>query len=128
MRSSKVTSSKVLGLAVIAGIISATAFAEPAIQPGETLESLSQTKITTTVNGQPGSLQELAASGKIKILGEANTNAAQATDEAPASEVAASEVVTDEAPASETEATQEAPAIESSAANPVNAELAAPAN
>lgn len=120
MRSSKVTSSKVLGLALIAGVISATAFAEPTIQPDETLESLSQAKITTTVNGQPGSLQELAASGKIKILGEANTNAAE---EAPASEV-----MTEEVPASETEATQEAPTIDSSAENPVNAELAAPAN
>ena len=67
MRSSKVTGSKILGLGLIAGIISVAAFAEPAVQPGETLESLSQAKITTTVNGQPGSLQELAASGKIKI-------------------------------------------------------------
>lgn len=109
MRSSKVTGSKILGLGLITGIISVAAFAEPAIQPGETLESLSQAKISTTVNGQPGSLQELAASGKIKILGEAN---AQATNEAPASEVAASDAVADENAASDVVTTEEAPASE----------------
>ncbi|TCB13243.1 hypothetical protein E0H78_01120 [Acinetobacter sp. ANC 4641] len=47
------------------GMFTATAaFAEPAVQPGETLESLSQVKINTTVNGQPGSLTDLMSSGK----------------------------------------------------------------
>ena len=105
MRSSKVTGSKILGLGLIAGIISVAAFAEPAVQPGETLESLSQAKVTTTVNGQPGSLQELAASGKIKILGDS----AQVT-EAPASEVATSDAIADETATSEVVATEEAPA------------------
>ena len=107
MRSSKVTGSKILGLGLIAGIISVAAFAEPAVQPGETLESLSQAKITTTVNGQPGSLQELAASGKIKILGDS----AQVT-EAPASEVATSDAIVDETATSEVVATEETPASE----------------
>lgn len=105
MRSSKVTGSKILGLGLIAGIISVAAFAEPAVQPGETLESLSQAKITTTVNGQPGSLKELAASGKIKILNDST----QVTAEAPASEVATSDATAEESPVSET-AAPEAPA------------------
>lgn len=105
MRSSKVTGSKILGLSLIAGIISVAAFAEPAVQPGETLESLSQAKITTTVNGQPGSLKELAASGKIKILNDST----QVTAEAPASEVATSDATAEESPVSET-AAPEAPA------------------
>ncbi|MHA3080697.1 hypothetical protein [Acinetobacter sp. ANC 5502] len=47
------------------GMFTATAaFAEPAVQPGETLESLSQVKVNTTVNGQPGSLADLMSSGK----------------------------------------------------------------
>ncbi|MFW2712554.1 hypothetical protein ACN6Q1_18535 [Acinetobacter baumannii] len=44
--------SKIIGLTVIMGIISSMAFAEPAIQPGETLESLSKARITTNVNTQ----------------------------------------------------------------------------
>ncbi|MDQ8960044.1 hypothetical protein VXR09_14710 [Acinetobacter baumannii] len=44
--------SKIIGLTVIMGIISSVAFAEPAIQPGETLESLSKARITTNVNTQ----------------------------------------------------------------------------
>ena len=53
---------------LIGTVISASAFAEPPIQPGDTLESLSQAKVTTTVNGQPGSIQELVSSGQIKLL------------------------------------------------------------
>ncbi len=44
--------SKIIGLTAIMGIISSVAFAEPAIQPGETLESLSKARITTNVNTQ----------------------------------------------------------------------------
>ncbi|MDC5555571.1 hypothetical protein V8P85_09850 [Acinetobacter baumannii] len=44
--------SKIIGLIAIMGIISSVAFAEPAIQPGETLESLSKARITTNVNTQ----------------------------------------------------------------------------
>ena len=61
--------SKILAsLGLIGTVISASAFAEPPIQPGDTLESLSQAKVTTTVNGQPGSIQELVSSGQIKLL------------------------------------------------------------
>ena len=61
--------SKILAsLGLIGTVISASAFAEPPIQPGDTLESLSQAKVMTTVNGQPGSIQELVSSGQIKLL------------------------------------------------------------
>ena len=52
-------------------------------------------------------MQELAASGKIKILGDS----AQVT-EAPASEVATSDAIADETATSEVVATEEAPASE----------------
>ncbi|MGE8562109.1 MAG: hypothetical protein ACN6NJ_14385 [Acinetobacter sp.] len=60
--------SKLLGLSLVTGLMSATAFAEPAIQPGDSLESLSKVKVTTTVNGQAGSIQDLVASGQIRIV------------------------------------------------------------
>ncbi|MEG1234195.1 MAG: hypothetical protein RSE18_10220, partial [Acinetobacter sp.] len=60
--------SKLLGLSLITGLMSATAFAEPPIQPGDTLESLSKVKVMTTVNGQAGSIQDLVASGQIRIV------------------------------------------------------------
>lgn len=55
------------------GLASVSALAEPAVQAGETLESLSKVKINTTVNGQPGSLNELVSSGQVKLLGDVNT-------------------------------------------------------
>ena len=63
--------SKLLGLSIITAItatMSVTAFAEPKVQPGESLESLSKVKMSTTVNGQAASLQELVASGQIRII------------------------------------------------------------
>lgn len=52
-------------IALAATVFSATAvFAEPPVQPGQTLESLSQAQVQTTVNGQPGSLQQLIQSGQ----------------------------------------------------------------
>ena len=59
---------KLLSLSLITGLMSATAFAEPAIQAGDSLESLSKVKVSTTVNGQAGSIQDLVASGQIRIL------------------------------------------------------------
>lgn len=59
---------KLLGLSLVTGMMSATAFAEPAIQPGDTLESLSKVKVSTAVNGQAGSIEELVASGQIRIV------------------------------------------------------------
>ena len=58
---------KIIGCSLITGLMSAAALAEPAVQPGDTLESLSKVKISTTVNGQPGSLEELLSSGKIRL-------------------------------------------------------------
>ena len=59
---------KLLGLSLVTGLMSATAFAEPAIQPGDSLESLSKVKVTTSVNGQAGSIQDLVTSGQIRIV------------------------------------------------------------
>ena len=55
-----------LSLSLITGLMSATAFAEPAIQAGDSLDSLSKVKVSTTVNGQAGSIQDLVASGQIR--------------------------------------------------------------
>ncbi|MGE8538709.1 MAG: hypothetical protein ACN6NI_05450 [Acinetobacter sp.] len=59
---------KILGLGLFTGVISAGAFAEPPVQPGETLESLSKAKITTTVNGQQASLETLVNSGQVRLV------------------------------------------------------------
>ncbi len=53
---------------LMTGLSSMAVFAEPPVQAGETLESLSQAKITTTVNGQPGSLADLVNSGKVQLI------------------------------------------------------------
>ncbi|MFW1923447.1 hypothetical protein [Acinetobacter geminorum] len=44
--------SRIISFTVMMGIMSSVAFAEPAIQPGDTLESLSKASITTNVNTQ----------------------------------------------------------------------------
>lgn len=69
--------SKLLGAGLITGLMSATAFAEPPIQPGDTLESLSKAKVVTMVNGQPGSLEDIVASGQVRIVSEANPQVVQ---------------------------------------------------
>lgn len=53
-------------------LLSMTIYAEAPIQAGDTLESLSKVRIQTTVNGQPGSIQELVSSGQIQLINEAN--------------------------------------------------------
>lgn len=45
-----------------------TVFAEPAVQAGQTLESLSKVTISTTVNDQPGSLNALLQSGEYQLI------------------------------------------------------------
>ena len=60
--------SKMIGIGMIAGLCSMAALAEPAIQPGDTLESLSKVKVTTTVNGQPGSINDLINSGQVQAV------------------------------------------------------------
>ena len=67
---------KLLSLSLITGLMSATAFAEPAIQAGDSLDSLSKVKVSTTVNGQAGSIQDLVASGQIRIVDANQTPAA----------------------------------------------------
>lgn len=61
---------QILSFSLLAGlsVASFSAFAEPPVQAGETLESLSKAKVITTVNGQPGSLNELLSSGQIKLV------------------------------------------------------------
>ncbi|EPL4221765.1 TPA: hypothetical protein ACVB6Z_002038 [Acinetobacter baumannii] len=61
--------SKIIGLIAIMGIISSVAFAEPAIQPGETLESLSKARITTNVNTQAATptAQTSDANAEVKV-------------------------------------------------------------
>ncbi|MCK0867965.1 hypothetical protein [Acinetobacter pittii] len=44
--------SRIISFTVMMGIMSSMAFAEPAIQPGDTLESLSKARITTNVSTQ----------------------------------------------------------------------------
>ena len=49
-----------LGLsAIVAAMFATSASAEPPIQPGDTLESLSKATVQTTINGQPGSLEQM---------------------------------------------------------------------
>ncbi|QZD32658.1 hypothetical protein ABEKA_0609 [Acinetobacter lwoffii] len=60
--------SKALGLGLFTSVISVAAFAEPPVQPGETLESLSKAKISTKVNGQEASLESLVNSGQIRLV------------------------------------------------------------
>lgn len=61
--------SKIIGLIAIMGIISSVAFAEPAIRPGETLESLSKARITTNVNTQAATptAQTSDATAEVKV-------------------------------------------------------------
>ncbi|EXC01053.1 TPA: hypothetical protein OUH79_000239 [Acinetobacter baumannii] len=61
--------SKIIGLTAIMGIVSSVAFAEPAIQPGETLESLSKARITTNVNTQAATptAQTSDANAEVKV-------------------------------------------------------------
>ncbi|KYQ78801.1 hypothetical protein AWW73_09480 [Acinetobacter lactucae] len=44
--------SRIIGFTAMMGMMTSVAFAEPAIQPGDTLESLSKARITTNVNTQ----------------------------------------------------------------------------
>ncbi|EMI0450755.1 hypothetical protein ACKENX_12495 [Acinetobacter baumannii] len=100
--------SKIIGLTAIMGIISSVAFAEPAIQPGETVESLSKARITTNVNTQAATptAQTSDANAEVKVedidsiieekteetLKAAVQPAPQATVEAVVAPVASSEL------------------------------------
>jgi len=69
--------SKLLGLGIFTSVISAGAFAEPPVQAGETLESLSKARISTTVNGQQASLESLVNSGQIRLVNQPMSAPAQ---------------------------------------------------
>lgn len=69
--------SKLLGLGIFTSVISAGAFAEPPVQAGETLESLSKAKISTTVNSQQASLESLVNSGQIRLVNQPMSAPAQ---------------------------------------------------
>ncbi|MCU4549538.1 hypothetical protein KTI61_11150 [Acinetobacter pittii] len=61
--------SRIIGFTVMMGIMSSVAFAEPAIQPGDTLESLSKARITTNVNTQTATptAQTNDANAEVKV-------------------------------------------------------------
>ena len=86
--------SKLIGLSLVTGLMSATAFAEPPIQSGDSLESLSKVVITTTVNGQSGSIQDLVSSGQIQIV-DTNQASTQAESTQVDAEATAQPQVTD---------------------------------
>lgn len=106
---------QILTLSLLASLSAASfsAFAEPPVQAGETLESLSKAKVSTTVNGQPGSLNDLLSSGQIKLVNDSNTTAAAQT--APAqgavAEPQAQPAQVEQPVAAQPEANSEAPQL-----------------
>ncbi|MFC1396607.1 hypothetical protein [Acinetobacter lactucae] len=107
--------SKIIGIGVITGLCSMAAMAEPAVQPGDTLESLSKVKVTTTVNGQPGSISDLVNSGQVQQVSAAPTSAAPTGAPIPADvppaggEMAPPAAPTDAVPPAPTDAVPPAP-------------------
>ncbi|MCG9510726.1 hypothetical protein MCL32_03715 [Acinetobacter pittii] len=61
--------SKIIGFTAMMGMMTSVAFAEPAIQPGDTLESLSKARITTNVNTQTATptAQSSDANADVKV-------------------------------------------------------------
>ena len=115
MSSNHVVAAKVLACGLLMGFVNVTAFAEPAVQAGETLESLSQAKITTSINGQPGSIQELVQSGQVRLVNPENSSVQP-------SPVATADLSSDASTAaSPSPSMPSAPQLDSSAAHPVNA-------
>lgn len=84
--------SRIIGFTVMMGIMSSVAFAEPAIQPGDTLESLSKARITTNVNTQTATptVQTSDANADVKvedidpIIGETTAETSKAAVQAEA--------------------------------------------
>lgn len=67
-------------------IFSLTVYAEPPLQAGDTLESLSKVSIQTSVNGQPGSIQDLVDSGQIQVIQGSEHNPSTTTLESTPSQ------------------------------------------
>ena len=111
--------SYILGLSLLTSLSVAgmATFAEPPVQAGETLESLSKVKVSTTVNGQPGSLNELIASGQIKPV--------QAVDTATSVNATATEIDPNKA-AVDPNSAADATATEAPTAQPVPAQATDP--
>lgn len=62
--------SRIIGLTAMMGIMSSMAFAEPAIQSGDTLESLAKARITTSVTTQvatPTAQTSVATDANVKV-------------------------------------------------------------
>ncbi len=117
--------SKIITLAAVLGMVSLPAFAESAIQPGDTLESLSKVRISTTVNGQPGSIKQLAAAGQIKVA-EADLPVSVEDIDSIMEETTAPEAAKVEAPAAETKPVEAAKAeVPATEKKPVEASKAA---
>ncbi|ODL95171.1 hypothetical protein [Acinetobacter pittii] len=84
--------SRIIGFTVMMGIMSSMAFAEPAIQSGDTLESLSKARITTNVNTQTATptAQTNDANADVKvedidpIIGETTAEASKVAVQAEA--------------------------------------------
>ena len=114
MSSHNLISATILASGLLLGFSSISAFAEPAVQAGETLESLSQAKISTTINGQPGSIQELIQSGQVRLLNTENNPTAPSMSAAPNS------TIEDASAAVPNEAIPPAPQLSSSASQPIN--------
>ena len=113
MSSHNLISATVLASGLLLGFSSVSAFAEPTVQAGETLESLSQAKVSTSINGQPGSIQELIQSGQVRLVNTENHPTASSMSAAPNSIEDASAVVPNQA-------IPPAPQLSSSASQPIN--------
>lgn len=104
---------QILALSLVSGLslASFSAFAEPAVQAGETLESLSKVKVTTTVNGQPGSLNDLVSSGQVKLVNAEPNTTAPVANQAPSTDpaAAASDTINQPAAAPQADIPAEAP-------------------
>lgn len=116
---------QILALGLLTGLSAASAFAEPPVQAGETLESLSKAKVTTTVNGQPGSLNELLASGQIKLVNDAAAAQTGSPAQAQAQAQAGVPTIEPEGNAATSEAAAPSEAPEANAEAPQAAEPAA---
>lgn len=114
MSSHNLISATVLASGLLLGFSSVSAFAEPAVEAGETLESLSQAKISTTINGQPGSIQDLIQSGQVRLVNTDNNPTASSMSAAPNS------AIEDASAAVPNQATPPALQLSSSASQPIN--------
>lgn len=113
MSSHNLISATVLASGLLLGFSSVNAFAEPAVQAGETLESLSQAKVSTTINGQPGSIQDLIQSGQVRLLNTENNPTASNMSTTPNS-------IEDASAATPNQDIPPAPQLSSSASHPIN--------